>query len=682
MLPDTAIIADRDAIRADLSYMTARWGELDRKVVFEVRAFREGASPQIAKFQPGWIDEAVEWIAGLNALGFNIYVVRNPIRYECSGSASDEDIVAAFFLWADCDDPASASNVYRFDGPKWSAAVTTGRTPSIRVHCYWPLKDVCTDMAAWRESQVGIAGHFGSDSTVINPSRIMRVGGTVSFPASHKRARGYVPELTTIRTVYEDTRSPVTLEQMARVFKASAPAAQPAASGLQIDTGMSDRRTSEQYADILRRARTDGEKHGGVRDLAASLAGSGVPRHLAEAIIRDACPVWDAGVEKLIDTAFQKFAKPAQPVYAPNFDHAPAPTPSDPAPAAAGWRVQNASEFVEGFVAPEYLIDGVVQRGRLYTLTAPTGSGKTAVMLYIATAMSQGLPVCDRETECGDVLYLAGENPDDVRARVIATLDQYGHTADATRLHFIPGTFSIRADMEALKAALAKLPNCILVVVDTLAAYFDGDDSNSNAQMLDFARMLRRIIDVPSRPAVIVPAHPVKNAIKTNLTPMGGSALLNEVDGNLCLWKRETAVELHWQGKHRGAEFDPLNFELVGLTSEKVRDSKGRLMPTVMARPLMEMRAMQIATDRLSAIEKLILNIEQYEAQSIRQRCVEIGMVTPNGKAKTSSMANLLGKLAEEKLARRILTNWELTPKGQKAADMIKNGGKFAEDLE
>jgi hypothetical protein len=105
---------------------------------------------------------------------------------------------------------------------------------------------------------------------------------------------------------------------------------------------------------------------------------------------------------------------------------------------------------------------------------------------------------------------------------------------------------------------------------------------------------------------------------------MGGSALLNEVDGNLCLWKRDAAVELHWQGKHRGAEFAPLMFEMKGVQSELVKDSKGRIMPTVMAVPLLEARAMQIAEMAVSMEDRLLLNIEANDAQSIRQRCVEI----------------------------------------------------------
>jgi hypothetical protein len=46
--------------------------------------------------------------------------------------------------------------------------------------------------------------------------------------------------------------------------------------------------------------------------------------------------------------------------------------------------ILTAAEFMAGFVPPDYIIDGILQRGRQYALTSPTGHGKTAVALYLA----------------------------------------------------------------------------------------------------------------------------------------------------------------------------------------------------------------------------------------------------------------------------------------------------------
>jgi hypothetical protein len=677
--PKILLTADLDAIRRDLSVMVARWHELAEPVMLEIRAFAENKQPQIVKYSPDMLDDAVEHCANMNQLGFNIYAVRNPIRQACKGSATDKDIAASFYLWADCDDEVAADNVRRFPGPKWTMAVITGTKPSTRVHTYWELQEPCRDLDTWRAMQQTIAAFFGSDASVINPSRIMRVGGTISHPFEKKRARGYVPELVQIKTRFPDARQPVTMDQMARVFGSNTMETpvqlrSDSAASFQIDTG-SDHKSASDYADILRRARTDGEKHIGVRSLSASLAGSGVPRSLAEAIVREACPVWDAGVEKLIESAYAKFFRPPA-AYAPNFDHAPAPTASDPDPTAGAWRVQRADDFTADFVAPEYIIDGIIQRGRIYTLTAPTGSGKTAVMLYAATSIATGTTFCEKEVEAGDVLFLAGENPDDVRARVIATMEFYQVNPANCRLHFIAGTFSIRADLDQLRTEAAKLPNLILVVIDTFAAYFDGDDENSNAQALDFARVVRKVASFDAKPAVIMPAHPVKNATRGNLTPKGGSSLLNEIDGNLTLWNEGGLLSLHWQGKFRGPEFEPMTFELMRHESALICDNQGRVMPTILAKPVLRMRAMEIATANLSLEDKLLLSIKREPEISYAQRGVNVGLNHPQ------KVKRAIQKLERQKLVKPFRTNWELTKDGERACEIIENGGHFAAEID
>lgn len=250
------------AIRADLVFMTRRWHELPEPAMIEVRAFDEHGTPQIGRFKPDWIDGdvgAVQWIADMNKRGRNCYAVRNPVRDTVAGKgANDTDILAAFYLWADCDEGNAAKNVLRFPGPKWVAAVTTGKIPSTRVHTYWELKEPCTDLAAWRDMQSAIARHFGSDPSVINPSRIMRIGGTISWPSVKKRGKGYVEELTTIRTEYPEPREPVTMDQMARAFASSATDAAPlqqktatASALFQIDTGNSSPTSASEVRELL-----------------------------------------------------------------------------------------------------------------------------------------------------------------------------------------------------------------------------------------------------------------------------------------------------------------------------------------------------------------------------------------------------------------------------------------------
>jgi len=541
--------------------------------------------------------------------------------------------------------------------------------PCVRPHVYWELEEPTRNLQAWSETQTRIKNVLATDS-VTDPPRIMRLAGTINWPKPKKVAKGYKPELTTLNIFDPDVRPPVSSERLYRAF--SGGASQTPGDTFDIDTGP---QPMDRLA-AINNALTDKNWNVEVFRLVGSYVAKGLADDEIHAITdRLTLPGYTieqtrAEVRDMIVRTRNnpEFAREEQRREA--FDHAPNAAPENT------WRVQSAADFTADFVAPEYIVDGVIQRGRLYTLTAPTGSGKTAVMLYLATQIATGGQFCGKDVEQGDVLFLAGENPDDVRARVIATMEFYGIDPAQCRLHFIPGTFSIRADMERLRQEAAKLPNLMLVVVDTFAAYFDGEDENSNAQALDFARVVRTLTMFPSKPAVSMPAHPVKNATKGNLSPKGGSSLLNEVDGNLTLWKEGAAITMHWQGKFRGAEFDALTLELERYESDSLKDSKGRLIPTILAKPVLTLRAQQIARENLDTEDRMLLCVADSPEMPLQQRAQTCGL-TYKTQAK-----RVLEKLMRQKLVKPFRSNWELTKDGERAVEIITSGGGFAADLD
>ena len=79
-------------------------------------------------------------------------------------------------------------------------------------------------------------------------------------------------------------------------------------------------------------------------------------------------------------------------------------------------RLKTGKEFIADFTPPDYLIDGILQRGYFYTLTAKTGHGKTAWGLLAGICTAAGIKLAGRECRQGKVCFFAGENADDVRA--------------------------------------------------------------------------------------------------------------------------------------------------------------------------------------------------------------------------------------------------------------------------
>ena len=293
--------------------------------------------------------------------------------------------------------------------------------------------------------------------------------------------------------------------------------------------------------------------------------------------------------------------------------------------------IKSSADFVHGFVPPDYLLDGMLQRGFFYSLTGKTGSGKTAVVLLIAASVALGWDIGTHEVTGGRVLYFAGENADDIRMRWIGMAENMHFDINTINVDFIPGTFKISAMADRIKREVQDRGDLAFVVVDTSAAYFEGDDENSNAQQSVHARRLRSLVSLQGRPCVIVNCHPPKNAPDENLQPRGGGAFIAEVDGNLTTHILNGVVILHWHGKFRGPDFAPITFQLRTINAARLRDTKGRPIPTVMAQYLSEAAQEEIAAVARSREDDLLRTIAANPNASLTDLARVLGWKLKNG---------------------------------------------------
>jgi hypothetical protein len=329
-------------------------------------------------------------------------------------------------------------------------------------------------------------------------------------------------------------------------------------------------------------------------------------------------------------------------------------------------------------VPPDYLWDGVLRRRFIYSLTARTGDGKTAVALLLSAHVGLGKPVGDRNVEKGRVLYLAGENPDDIQMRWIAMAHMMSFDANAIDVHFIKGRFSIPQATVNIQAEVAELGGADLVVVDTSAAYFDGVNENDNKEMGDHGRMLRTLTTLPGGPTVLVPCHPVKNASNENLLPRGGGAFLNEMDGNLTGAKHESIVDLHWQGKFRGCDFEPVGFELRTVGAPTLKDSKGRPINTVMATPLTDKLRETLEANTRKDEDRVLVFLLDCHGASLKGMAEQFDWKQSDGKPAKWRVQNACKKLDQGKLAKSERDGWQLTDKGKDEAKRVRQNAAMA----
>ena len=198
------LCADKDIIAQFITIITADWSNTPHQVGgFEIRCLGENRSTVSQIFALNAVSEATDLAVRMNANKLNVYMTINPIDMgavvKSGKSANDSDILRAHYSFADADDVQGITGLDELAGLiEPDITITTGTIPHERRHAYWRLTEPCLDLPLWKERQKQIAVKFKTDKAVVNPSRIMRLAGTVSYPSSSKATKGYVPELVTM----------------------------------------------------------------------------------------------------------------------------------------------------------------------------------------------------------------------------------------------------------------------------------------------------------------------------------------------------------------------------------------------------------------------------------------------------------------------------------------------------
>jgi hypothetical protein len=256
--------------------------------------------------------------------------------------------------------------------------------------------------------------------------------------------------------------------------------------------------------------------------------------------------------------------------------------------------------------------------------------------------------------------------------RVIGADSQRNDDPLLDDMFYIPGVFNIATMHEEITSQIRHLGGVDLVVIDTSAAYFLGNEELSNTQMGQHARMLRRLTELPGGPCVLVLCHPIKYVLESyQLLPRGGGAFLAEMDGNLTLVRHDDQlVELH-HNKIRGPGFEPMTFRLDRITTPKLVDSKDRMIPTVRA-TLIGQADEQVQQKRTREDEDRILAALLATPDASMAAIAEgNGWIYGNGDPAKTRVKKAIDRIhanAKPALIRKNRDRWELTEAGKEAA--------------
>lgn len=237
-------------------------------------------------------------------------------------------------------------------------------------------------------------------------------------------------------------------------------------------------------------------------------------------------------------------------------------------------RVGGALTLAASVPDPRYTMSPLFLRGKLGTMTAHPGHGKTTVMVgaCVALALDRAFgPLAP--VEGGHVYVVSAEDIEGTRNRIYAEAARLRLTPGEReeldrrlRWAHVEGSASLREILAAIErdAAGAEIA---LIFVDTGPALFPGDDENDNVALRNFAEGLRTLTTLAGGPCVVVAWHPAKGATSDRLEPRGASAIKGTIDFNLTLWRDDDSLSLHYT-KLRGPAFEPIEGKLSTLDIE------------------------------------------------------------------------------------------------------------------
>jgi hypothetical protein len=646
----------------------------------------------------------------------NLYYQVNPTRTPLFKKAAKTDLAAIEYILSDCDPAADETSeaakrryLEQLNGafkPKATAGVDSGNG----IQGLWKLKERITlgepingkfspeDQAKIDDVEARAAAvmkRLGAKAGTQNIDRILRLPGTINLPNAKKQKEGRVACETKLLW-FDDTSYPLDAFPKEEP-KPKDPPTQPKSDSidwakvrqpgwLRSAADLPDD-IPHKVRDIVNHAGTLKELNDGLMEwgqlsrpygswsdvtfaLAASFKAYGIytPEQIAEALLADLpCNQHITGQKnrhRAVERAITR-----------SYDPAPDPSPKPDQPSRKQL-FQSSAEFVADFVPPDYLIDGLLQRRYVYSFTAKTGDGKTTIALLLAACVARGTTLAGRAVEKGRVLFFAGENPDDVRSRWIKLCEELREDPDQMDVVFMP--FTLDLSEQAIRAQIdteaAKAGPFSLLIVDTSASYYSGDDENDNVKLGKHARMLRTFVELPDGPTILVTCHPIKNPDMANLLPRGGGAFLAEMDGNLvCVKDASTMlVEVTWHGKFRGPDFAPFSFKLIPTQSPKLVDSKGRLIWTVYAQAVSSAEQETLKSVGHAEENKVLQVMLDHPGSTLVEIATHLNWLTREGEPSKQKVHRVMAKLQKAKIKlveQRHDDRYVLTKRGQ---EMVK----------
>jgi len=392
-------------------------------------------------------------LGGANADGCGVFAVAN------EGGQDAASIKRIRVVFADTDgaplDPILACSL----PPHLVVESSPGK-----YHCYWRVDGLALDQFAG--VQRAIAAEFGTDASVIDLPRVMRLPGFW-----HRKGEPFQS-----RVIHETGAAPLSASDILTRF----PPLEATPGGVPTTTTADNVVEIGRHASILKETRMlahDVQSGHMLRDEALDImrgrvAAGRYSRHIP-----------DDEIVRALDGALRKTPAPSTPAQAANDD--------------PYWGFRFAPDMLANIGPTRWLIRKMLPEDCTAVLYGPSGTLKSFVMIDMALSIAHGVPWQGNETKARTVVYLAGEGEQGFSKRLLAWSIQHQLDAPANfafrQIPRLQEPATLETMLEALRLIQAERGDIGLLIIDTLFTALDGGDENSGKDMGQVISVMKRL---------------------------------------------------------------------------------------------------------------------------------------------------------------------------------------------
>lgn len=333
----------------------------------------------------------------------------------------------------------------------------------------------------------------------------------------------------------------------------------------------------------------------------------------------------------------------------------------------------NAEDIYGSLKPQDFIVEGMLDAGSVVIASGDSNSGKTTILQLLSLQIALGQPFANKQTKQGVVLWVAGEDIENAKYRIVAMCEEYGIDPRllGDSLLLLPQPIAILdADSmlgfhDSVRKRIGSSTSLTAVFIDSKSVNWGGADENSNDENAQLIAATRKFIVAPfGNPAAVFTHHLTKHREKEARSSRGAGSLINNADHE---WRFEMNQEARVSNMMPGSKvrmerwaeqrFLIKTVELPEAKLPGLRNNFGEMPRVSIAEPLNKynrsMKQLKQDTELRSVLHALQVLVDEKQDHGFSRVAQELGWEESTGKADYRRVKRVLDAAHKQKLVEK-----------------------------